>query len=256
MFSTSKKYNVIIILFLCLISNLSFSQLESSLKNRIGFSTQLLLSSPIKIKRNYTPNQTDITSGFSPAIQATITYHRKINNRFVASLGLNLGSYSFNKKVYVSNAYNEMNGRDYSSNNPHFGYTFLGVKLGGGYNLINKEKFHITIGLDIIGSYFISTIETEFVNFIPTNNAVKKIYTFDVEGNKDELMIFSSELSANFYKRLKYNLLFNLGLSFTYSQKETFEGSYIIYGDNQNLTGSFYKTFKHSGFSVGLFYQF
>jgi hypothetical protein len=112
MFSTTKKNTVIIILLLCLLSNLSFSQLENSLKNRIGFSTQLLLSSPIKIKRNYTPNQTDITSGFSPAIQATITYHRKINNRFVGSLGLNLGSYSFNKKVYVSNTHNEMSGRD------------------------------------------------------------------------------------------------------------------------------------------------
>ncbi|MFK8006751.1 MAG: hypothetical protein AB8H03_10280 [Saprospiraceae bacterium] len=256
MFSPSKKYNAIIILLLCLLSNLSFSQLDSSLKNRIGFSTQLLLSSPIKIKRNYTSNQTDITSGFSPAVQATITYNRKINNRFWGNIGLNIGSYSFNKKVYVSNAYNEMNGRDYSSNNPHFGYTFLGLKLGGGYNLINKEKFQIMIGLDIIGSYFFSTIETEFVNFIPTNNAIKKIYTFDVKGNKDELMIFSSELSANFYKRLKYNLLFNLGLSFTYSQKETFEGNYIIYGDNQNLTGSFNKTFRHSSFSVGLFYQF
>lgn len=235
-----------------------FSQFnENDFPNHhIEFSTNLLLTSKLEIKRNYPKQESDISSSKSPAFQGNLDFYRKINKKYFYHFGFFGGVHSFNLKIKNFDSFNNIGWGEFRGRYLEYEFPYFGSKIGINRRIIGNENNFLTLDLSLNLIYFLKN-DFKFSAFVvSTQGPVKKIFTTNFEINNSNKVSIASQCQLAYFRKINNSFTFKSSFAILYSNLKVFEGEYSLIGDSDVLDGQISKRFKHFGLEFGILYKF
>ncbi len=236
------------IVLLCFISNFAFAQESSDLcnKDRQSRLEVRLGGNERFIKDPIIPEYNSLT-GFSPSVHLSLPFKISTSNylQFKLIFGGSINNLNFNEVVNGSAVDNNI-----SSRREIYSNTYVGVGLGKGFTLFEKENSFMRIPLSL-NLIYIPTVEIISDGFIevPLRN-----YEVDSTANYDDETNFSivPEISAEYHFLSNGCTSFSIGLYYSRGINTVYEGEVRIRrADGEEFEQSYSKPFNSFGISFG-----
>lgn len=254
--STSLPLLLLFPFFLALSAGPAQAQSLPGGRSQVELGASLALSGPLRIHREYGPQESDIGSSGSPGFEFHLGLSRPLsgNTRWMA--GAAFGAYSYRIDLNVADQFNRLGWGGYSDRYTHFEILYASLLGGLRVDFPIREQGLLFLQPALRATYHLRSHSELAVYAIPETGGVRQLFQAEMINNDGNKLILSPELGL-FYQLSPGGGRWGLicGVNAVYSKAYPFSGDFQIIGDKEVLEGSLEKRFLHAGVSLSFFWR-
>ncbi len=238
----------------CFMPRYVIAQADKRLDVTFGLSTL----NPLSMALNYDIFQFP-GSGFgskgAPVLEWQVNYAQQFHPRFWWLLGAAMGRHGYHMSIALAENFSREDVGAFYDYYTGLELKYAAARAGLQYDLPVSRTSMIT--LHVGGRFSYPLPSTTAINaqvYVDNNARIRNVFMMEATWNEEETIIFSSDWGLYYRYNFKDNKTgLSLGLNAVLSRSRPMNGSFIIIGERETLTGTFQKEFMHFGALLGIY---
>ncbi len=249
---TSIHLSYLLLLFAPIITFGQSTFQDNLFKKSFEFSFHVLNAQPLTISKNYPTQENDLTPNNSFSFQANLIRHARLNSKLSIQTGIIVGVSSSKFTLNLTEDFRQLGWDGYNDYFTEYEFPYIGLNIGLNYFIFSNEKNLISGGLSVCGIGNLAPGYGFGVSASGTSGMPKELLTARFGVKDDGQILILPQLEIGYHRMISPRLSFKGAFVGAFSNKNYLNGSYIIFGDNEILTGKLGKKFNQFGISFGI----